>query len=113
MRLLPIKRHLGPRRSGSAQRLRVGKGGRGPNLTISFSGKIAKKVVAIFARRTQETFPGMVEGLSAISVVQNPCRLVGCAASQEWSMVRCDGKASVPALRRRIAPKSQINLSNV
>jgi hypothetical protein len=43
--------------------------------------------VAIFARRTQETFPGMVEGLSAISAVQNPCRLVGCAESQEWSMV--------------------------
>jgi N6-adenosine-specific RNA methylase IME4 len=34
-----------------------------------------------------------VEGLSAISAVRNPCRLVGCAASQEWSMVRCDGKA--------------------
>jgi hypothetical protein len=73
MRLLPIERRLGPRRSGSAQRpfRRVI-----ANLTISFSGKIAKKVVAIFARRTQETFPGMVEGLSAISAVQNPCRLV-------------------------------------
>jgi hypothetical protein len=53
----------------------------------SISLYVGLGAVAIFARRTQETFPGMVEGLSAISAVQNPCRLVGCAASQEWSMV--------------------------
>ena len=67
---------------------------------ISFSGKIAKKRVAIFARRTQETLPRIVDGrgnrgrasaLRALPEAQRRFRLVGGPGGSEPMAASIDG----------------------